>query len=382
MPLNMDFDKHNAEVDAVWQAYHAGAPTRVPMILGLSSRFTIFNADANPEGITYETYFNDPEIMFQRQLEHQYWVRHNLIADHQMGLPSEWSVNVDFQNSYEAMWFGCELKYMDGECPDTVPMLKGDKKRVLFDQGLPDPFGGWMGRNWEYFEYFQERAKDTEFKGRPVRAGGPSGMGTDGIFTIACSLRGATEVCLDMYTDPDYFHELMEYILEATIMRVKAYRKRFDQPEESTAIGYADDSILLLSEATYKEFILPYHKRYFAEFGADGPNSIHLCGDATRHFKTIRDELKVNSFDTGFPVDFAWLREQVGPETHIYGGIHVDQLRTGSPEQIDAETKRILHSGVTEGGKFVYREGNNLAPCTPVENVQVMYEACKKYGGY
>ena len=100
MPLDMDFDRHNAEVDEVWKAYHAGSPTRVPMILGISSRFTMFNADANPEGITYEDYFLDPEIMFRRQLEHQHWVRHNLIADHPMGLPSELTVSVDFQNSY------------------------------------------------------------------------------------------------------------------------------------------------------------------------------------------------------------------------------------------------------------------------------------------
>jgi uroporphyrinogen-III decarboxylase len=382
MALNMDFEKHNAEVDEVWKAYHAGSPSRVPMILGISSRYTILGRDANPKGISFEDYFLNPDVMFEHQLQHQWWIRHNLIADHPMGLPDEWAVNVDFQNSYEAMWFGCELKFMEGECPDTVPLLKDDNKRELFDRGIPDPFGGWMAKNWEYLDHFAERAKDTEFMGRPVKAGAPTACGTDGIFTVACNIRGATQVCLDMYTDPDYYHELMTYILEATIARVKAYRKRLGQPVESRALGYADDSILLLSEAAYREFVLPYHKRYFAEFGADGPNSIHLCGDATRHFKTIRDELKVNAFDTGFPVDFAWLREELGPDVTINGGPHVEVLRRGPAEMIDAEAKRILQSGVTEGGKFIFREGNNLAPHTPPEHVAAMYEACKRYGGY
>jgi uroporphyrinogen-III decarboxylase len=382
MALDMDFAKHNADVDEVWKAYHAGTPTRVPMILGIASRYTMFSADANPDGVTYEDYFENAEVMFERQLKHQYWVRHNLIADHPMGLPDEWVVSVDFQNTYEAMWYGCDLHYMQNECPDTRPILTDDNKRLLFDRGIPDPFGGWMGRGWEYYEYFTERAPQTEFMGRPVKAGSPPGVGTDGIFTCACSIRGATEVCLDMYTDTEYYHELMEYILEATLVRQKAYRERLGLPLTSTALGYADDSIQLLSPNTYREYVLPYHKRYFDVFGAEGPNSIHLCGDATRHFSMIRDELKVTSFDTGFPVDFAWLRQELGPEVTINGGPHVEIVRHGPVEVIEAESKRILESGVKDGGKFIFREGNNLAPHTPVEHVCAMYEACKKYGQY
>jgi len=35
-----------------------------------------------------------------------------------------------------------------------------------------------------------------------------------------------------------------------------------------------------------------------------------------------------------------------------------------------------------EGGKFILREGNNLAPGTPEENVAAMCAACKKFGRY
>jgi len=35
-----------------------------------------------------------------------------------------------------------------------------------------------------------------------------------------------------------------------------------------------------------------------------------------------------------------------------------------------------------DGGRFVLREGNNLAPCTPLENIEAMYEAGKLYGRY
>lgn len=32
----IDYAKHNAEVEAVWDAYKRGKPTRVPMILGIN----------------------------------------------------------------------------------------------------------------------------------------------------------------------------------------------------------------------------------------------------------------------------------------------------------------------------------------------------------
>jgi len=35
-----------------------------------------------------------------------------------------------------------------------------------------------------------------------------------------------------------------------------------------------------------------------------------------------------------------------------------------------------------EGGRFILREANNLAPCTPVENVVAFYQAGKEFGRY
>ena len=106
-----------------------------------------------------------------------------------------------------------------------------------------------------------------------------------------------------------------------------------------------------------------------------GPRSIHLCGDATRHFLTLRDRLNINSFDTGFPVDFASVRRDLGPAVQINGGPHIELLLRGTPSQVQSETRRILSSGVLAGGRFLLREGNNLAPFTPLENIEAMYNA-------
>jgi hypothetical protein len=59
---------------------------------------------------------------------------------------------------------------------------------------------------------------------------------------------------------------------------------------------------------------------------------IHACGDATRHFRTLRDKLGVYEFDTGFPIDWGELRRELGPEVTIWGGPSIMVLKDGRPE--------------------------------------------------
>ncbi|MGQ9525121.1 MAG: uroporphyrinogen decarboxylase family protein [Armatimonadota bacterium] len=381
-----DFEAHNAEVRQVWDAYHQRKPVRVPVVMGIGTRFTILREDTNPDRVTFQQYMEDPETMLKFQLHHQWWVRHNVPQDSEMGPPKEgWHVGVDFQNTYEAAWFGCPLRYYAGQVPDTAPILQDeDSKRSIFDSGIPDPFeGGLMRRNWEFYDYFcHKKEEGYTYRGLPIVGVSPAGLGTDGPVTVACNIRGATEFFTDLLADTDYALQLLDLITEAIIQRIQAYRRRLGQPLKTQGWGFADDSIQLISTETYKELVFPFHKRLMDAFSEGGPNSIHLCGDAMRHFPFLRDNLNIQSFDTGYPVDFAWLRRALGPDVEILGGPSVVLLSRATPDQVRAEVHRILGTGITEGGRFILREGNNMPPEVPMANIQAMYEAGKEYGRY
>ena len=383
---NYDFARHNQEVKTVWDTYNLGDPIRVPMIIGTSTRYFIFNNDANPQNITFEQYIKDPNIMFEYQVMFQDWRRHHILCDQMMGVPQEeegWNVNVDFQNFYEAAWFGCPIYYIEGNVPDTRPILDDAHKNMLFDKGLPDPFSGIMAKSKEYYEYFQEKSKVYNYKGIKARVEGGAGLGTDGPLTVACNIRGATEFCTDLVLDPEYAHKLLAYITEATIRRIQAWRKYLGLETYPKSWGFADDSISLISCDMYKEFILPYHKRLCEGLSApDARRGIHLCGNASRHFPLIKRELNVYEFDTGFPIDLAQVIKELGPEVRVNGGPSIEFLRTASQEAVIEEVLRIMEGGVKTSKRFVLREGNNLAPYTPLENIAAMYEACKEYGRY
>lgn len=299
---------------------------------------------------------------------------------------------MDFQNSYEAGWFGCPLFFRDNQVPDTLPILQEDKYR-LYEMECPDPLhGGSLGRAIEFFEYMHEVCPQREFEGLPVLP--PTtipGEGTDGPLDLAYKLRGAAQACLDMLTDPGYYHDLMTFLTDCIIRRMKAIREwrwarqpdapdrgQFRQPQ----FCLADDAIALLSVEQYRDFVLPYHRRLVAEFSDGGPISMHLCGDVQRFFPLLRDELRAYSFDTGFPIDFTTLRQEVGPEVEISGGPTVMLVKSGPVEAIRQEVKRICTSGIMEGGKFILMAANNLSPLTPIEHVQALYEAGKQFGRY
>jgi len=374
-----DFAGHNAEVREMWDAFNSGRPTRIPIVLGTNTRYFMFNKQANPEGIDFRRYSEDPDLMFDTTLHFQRWRKFNLLQDEELGPVQNWKIAPDFQNYHEAAWFGCKVHYMDGQVPDTLPEFAEAPERLM-DQGLPDPFEGGMGAiALRYYEHFRTRAERETFLGRPIEIDLPM-CGTDGPMTVAVNLFGADFVCEAMLAEPDRLHRLLDFITEATIRRVTAWRSLAGLPVPFDGYGFADDSVAMISATAYCDHILPYHRRLCDALGSGTPRSIHLCGDATRHFRTIRDELNVHSFDTGFPVNFGALRQELGEGVRIYGGPHVEFLMRASQSAIRDEVQRILESGILEGGKFVLREGNNLAPYTPVENTEALYHAGREFG--
>ncbi|MBM3493837.1 MAG: hypothetical protein FJX72_05880 [Armatimonadetes bacterium] len=377
-----DIPAHNAEVRDVWDGYRSGRPIRVPMVLGVNPRYLLLEAGANSLGLDFRTYSEDPDAMFGAQLGFQRWMRHNLMQDAEMGLPDKWTVYADFQNYYEAAWFGCPVAFRDGQVPDAEPVF-ADRPEEVIDRGVPGPFSAVMGRAIEYTERFRAKAENETFLGRPIEAAQPSlGMGTDGPMTVACSLFGAGFVCETLGSDPQRVHRLFDFITDATVTRVEAWKRRFDIAFPHDGYGIADDSIALLSVRTYREHVLPYHRRLFERFGTERSRSIHLCGDASRHFRTIRDELQVTSFDTGYPVDFGALRSDLGHDVQLLGGPSAPFLVGADTTEVRQATRGVLRSGVMAGGRFILREGNNLAPGTPRGNVAAMYETVRRYGRY
>jgi hypothetical protein len=379
---NSWIEAHNAEARAVWEAFHAGRPSRPPVALGTNARFLLFNEALNPgQQLTFEAYSVDGVAMLQFQLRAAEWRADKLApyCDDPVGLPEAFPVSVDLQTYDDAGFFGAPVVFLPGQVPDTRPILTGDKKHLLFDQGLPDPLRGgiFAQAHCLHEEMADYLAQQPTYRDRPVRLE-PFGLYTSGPLTVATALRGS-EFYLDLYTDPEYARALLDFVVEGTIARIRAQRRTFGLAEVAPDLFFADDAIQMISTEMLVEFLLPAYRKLKAGLTTAEWIKIHLCGDATRHFKVLKEELGVYEFETGYPVDFGPLRRELGPEVTIHGGPSAIFLQQATPDAVRAETERILNSGICDGGRFVLREGNNVAPGTPLANLEAMYETARAW---
>ncbi len=367
--IGEDFTAHNEMSRALWTAFSANRQARAPIRLNTNPRMLMLDPVYNRKSLTYREYMTDPEVMGQCILEWLYWVRFLLPGDQEKGLPDTWHVHVDFQNFYDAAWFGGPVMFDEGQIPYASPFLREDNKRMLFDRGLPGPFDGeWAERGVYFSDYFENKSvRGWTFLGRPVvPARIASFMLTDGPFTTAAALRGPANLCMDLLLDPDYAHELLDYVTDSIIARMRAWRDYLGHPPEIPDWVAADDSVEMLSTDQYREFVLPRHRRLYDMFSPDVPRGIHLCGNAQHLFPLLRDELNVTTFDTGFPVDFGRFRREMGKDVLLSGGPRAPLFVEDNPESLLRETERILKSGILDGGRFILQEGNNLPPCAPL----------------
>lgn len=380
----------DSEKAAVWSAYFAGRPTRVPLRWNVNPRAIIQNSELNAEGWTFEAFMKDPETCIRAQIRLQEYCAETLSAtcDASSALPDVWHVAVCTFNTYEGSYFGApygeKVRFHEGQCPTSEHFLtENDVDEFLaqdFSQPLDNP---WVREMLAFREELAACAASMVYRGRPVRVAPFLLGGSDGVVTAAADLFGADFFCI-LGAEPECGDRLMEKLLEAQIQRTKALALRAGVVPMEQGVGYADDSVQLLSCDMYEKQVLPKHRRWYEAFDPEWRkgHGIHLCGDATRHFPVLRRVCKVTAFDTGFPVDFAWLREALGPETEVCGGVPVATIMSGTAQACHDSAKAILQSGIMRGGKFVLQEANNLPPCAPLKNLSAIYAACLEYGNY
>ena len=381
----VDYARHNDEVRRVMEAFDAGKPIRVPLQLNGSITNYFQNPELNTPRYTFEQFFTDPEVQSNAQLNYQYWRRHNLLCDYEMGLPDKWYLGVDFQNSLDGSWAGGPLAYQGEYLPDTLPIFDKHKEKLYDMPKLLPIESGLLKTGIEFIDYMEDYCRHHEYMGRPiVSPHNYHGEGTDGVLDLAYKLRGAANLMIDMLEDEEYYADLMEWITNNLIHRMTEMRRRSHERWGTTYSSFfcADDAITMISHSMYKEYVLPYHKRLVDTFGYGEKVSMHLCGNDMQHFGGLTRELNIGMFDTGFPVDFDKIRQDVGDDVLICGGPTIMTVKDGTPADIRSEVQRILSTQVAKKGNFIMIAANNMAPCTPVENVQAMYEAVHAFGTY
>lgn len=116
-----------------------------------------------------------------------------------------------------------------------------------------------------------------------------------GPLATALQIAGYDKFCYWMQDDPRRLHKLMETVTEALIAWVAFQKQRTGQPltggnyplsvkvpEGFGGVWLADDDSVILSAATYNEFVRPYVERVLLAFGG---GCVHYCGNSTQNIE-------------------------------------------------------------------------------------------------
>lgn len=201
-------------------------------------------------------------------------------------------------------------------------------------------------------------------------------------------LLGFERALISLADQPEFMMALMEKLWSIN----SAVTRRFLEITGPylAAIRTSDDlatqDSLLMSPATYRKLIKPYHKRYFSLIKQYTGAKIffHSCGNVVG----LLDDLIDAGVEALNPVQVAAFRDPArvkavyGDRLSFWGGIDTQwALPYGTPQDVREEVRlRIEQFG--HGGGFVAASVHNIQSDVPPENICAMSEAVREMGVY
>ena len=197
-------------------------------------------------------------------------------------------------------------------------------------------------------------------------------------------LLGIEEAYMAMLTHPDKCREILLRFAHALAGHV---REQMDAGANAINFSAPWTGQNFVSREMYEEVIAPaqgYIARVCRERGV--PCYCHTCG-------AIDDRLEL-IIDIGFaglecldppPLGNVKLEDavrRIGHRAFIKGNIDpVNLLLNGTPEEVYNDAVRRVETGMKSKG-FILSTACSVAPGTPAENLDVLYEVVEKYGYY
>ena len=353
-------------------------PDRVPVWPAINYRYLLPMV-----GGRFRDYYADPETMLRSQILGQKWLMEHIKTD-QYAITGAWVGGwTDFQNTTEASSLGCEVIFPDDDIPWVGPgwvKTDADLRRL---EKIDVTRNGLNGRQVAFRRAMMAVAEKypVRFQGGPVFYPGANPALTHtshGPFGVAADLMGQTEMFSAIIERPEFARELMSIVTDKIIAWLDFCWAEMKIPHRDFA--WTDDLAAYLSPRVYREMVLPFEKKL--RFHFDGWASLHMCGHTNHLLRIFADDVRIKELQGfGWEVDLDLIGEVMGGRVVLLGNVSPVTIATGTPDQVKAETRRVIEKLGRYRG-LIIQDGNNIAPGSPVENINAMMEAAEEYGRY
>ncbi|MBN1837433.1 MAG: hypothetical protein JW820_16380 [Spirochaetales bacterium] len=193
-------------------------------------------------------------------------------------------------------------------------------------------------------------------------------------FSLVAVLLGIEKGITVFLEDPEFARELMEFFSEASI---EAGRDLIRHGVDTLRVGGAWTS--LLGPETYRELVLPYHRRVAGALRAAGGLSLlHCCGHVCRMLEAYAeagwDGLEPLTPPPLGDSELADAKRRVGNRVCLKGNLDpVHVMLEGDSDSVARAVRDCLAAGAPGGG-YVFSVADCMAPGTPRAHMEIVAE--------
>ena len=190
------------------------------------------------------------------------------------------------------------------------------------------------------------------------------------LFERAWSLRGMEDVLVDFILNPGFADELLDRIVDYNLKVVDIVA---EYPIDCVFFGddWGQQKGLIMGPDHWRRFIKPRIEKMYAYVKSKGMLvAQHSCGDVSEIFGDIVDA-GMDIYNTFQPevYDGALMKRLHGDRVTFYGGISTQRLLPyGSPDEVKAETRRLMDVLGVDGG-YIVAPTHAIPDDTPIENI-------------
>ena len=249
------------------------------------------------------------------------------------------------------------------------PTLEGIQRQI--DAVDEQPIGDPNHSSWELVHHVVKEMKDTHFI--MVLCGD---LGFPGF--------GATEqdVWMSLLLEPEICKKLAELRGKRLVREVQLYAELgVDGIMPCGDLGSSTG--LLASPKIYREMVYPWHKAHVAEAHRLGLKVLkHCCGntwDVIDELAEVYDAYEGIQASGG--MDIKKLKERVGDETTLWGGIWHEHIVLGNTEDMRSDA-RYSFTHAAPGGGYIMGSTHSLSVGAKRENVLEMKRCRDEWGTY
>ncbi len=201
------------------------------------------------------------------------------------------------------------------------------------------------------------------------------------LFERAWSLRGMTELMIDMLEAPEFVDKLLDAIVEYNIGILEEVLGH-----DIDGVKFGDDwgqqNGLIFGGRLWRRFIKPRLEQMYGMVTRAGKSVlIHSCGRVQELFPDLI-ELGLDVFNPFQPevMDPYEMKREYGHSLAFLGGMSVQKLLPfGTPQAIRDETCRLMEH-VGRGGGYIIGPSHDMPGDIPLENMVAFIETVRKGG--